>query len=59
MLRASVDFICKLCNQSKNWYIMPLKKKAGNSYIRSLTQYQIICKKCKKEYILQIKIKAV
>lgn len=60
MVIVKFDFICVLCNQKDDFYIMPQKVKVGNNDFRnSLTNYQMQCKKCGKNYLLKIDIKAL
>lgn len=57
MFTCKIDFKCKLCDNTQNWYIMPVDIKAGNSYVHSLNDYRVVCKKCGQDYILSFKIK--
>ena len=57
MLTAKINFKCKLCNNAQSWYIMPIDEKAGNSYVHSLSNFRLTCKKCGQDYILKFTIK--
>ena len=60
MITAKVKFRCKLCNNAQSFYVMPLKEKTKTGdFINCLDKYNLQCKKCGKNYILEIKIKTV
>lgn len=58
MLVLHIDFACKLCEQNKDYYVMPAENKVGKDDIQpSLTAYILRCKKCRKKYLLHYDIK--
>lgn len=60
MIITKTKFKCKLCGNAQKFYIMPLKiQTQSGSFINSTDKYNLQCKKCGKNYILQISIKAV
>lgn len=62
MITTRISFKCIMpgCNNKQYWYIMPLKEKTNsNDFVRSITKYELVCKKCKKTYILKFTIKAI
>jgi len=57
MLNCKIKFRCIFCNQSKDWYIMPIEEKVDSGdYKHSLTKYQITCKDCGMNYLLEFRI---
>lgn len=58
MLDVKFNFKCPLCNDI-DFYVMPLKKKVGTDFINSETEFNLQCKKCGKNYILTLGIKAI
>lgn len=58
MVKATIDFKCKLC-ENTDFYVMPLKKKINNDFINSIDKYNLQCKSCGKNYILKFNIKAL
>lgn len=62
MITTRINFKCIMpgCDNTKNWYVMPLKDKIkSKDFVRSITRYELLCKKCKKTYILEFKIEAI
>jgi hypothetical protein len=58
MITAKLDFACVLCKNRQSWYIMPMKQKTiSKDTIRSMTKFELVCKKCKQSYMLTLKIK--
>jgi len=61
MLILRIDFKCPLCENDKDFYTMPMKKKVNNrgDFSRSLNEYEVMCKSCRKSYVLEFTIKNV
>lgn len=60
MITAKLKFKCKLCNNAQSFYVMPLKKKTkSGSFVNSVTEYDLGCKKCGKHYVLKFNIRMV
>jgi hypothetical protein len=60
MITINIDFHCKLCNNNTEFYAMPLDEKVGeNESVPSINVYKLMCKKCKKSYILHYDIKMI
>ena len=60
MITAKIKFRCELCNNAQSFYVMPIKEKTkSGSFINSVTNYNLQCKKCGKNYMLRFNIKAV
>ena len=59
MVKCSIDFSCMLCGH-KDFYISPVGKKTiSNDIVYSMHEYKLVCKKCRKTYVLDFKIIAV
>jgi DNA-directed RNA polymerase subunit M/transcription elongation factor TFIIS len=57
MLRLEFQFTCRLCENNKDFYLMPQEKKTiSNDHITSLNTYIIRCKKCGKKYLFNFNI---
>lgn len=57
MFNCKIKFTCIICNQKKNWYIMPMEEKTkSGDYKHSLNKYKITCKKCGMNYLLEFRI---
>lgn len=60
MITAKLEFTCVLCGNKNKFYIMPLEEKVNSGdFIHSPNKYKIVCKNCKKTYVLTLTIKAV
>jgi len=60
MIILKINFKCPMCENNKDFYLMPLKERtSGNDYVDSLTKYEMKCKKCGKSYIISYDIKIV
>jgi len=55
MLHFKMAYQCSVCNNRKDWYIMPLDEKvASGDVVRSNTKFQIQCKSCAQTYLLSL-----
>lgn len=60
MITVKLNFVCILCSEKEKFYIMPEKiKTISKDYINSTDKFNLQCKKCGKNYQLQIKIQAI
>ena len=60
MIYTKIGLKCQLCGQKSQWYIMPLSVKAGkDDFVYSPTKFKVVCKICKKTYILEVKLKSL
>lgn len=59
MIHLKILFTCQMCGNNKNFYAIPIDKKAGNSYIHSLKEFKLQCKDCGKDYLLNYNIKGL
>ena len=58
MITTKIKFRCTLCNQSKDFYIMPLDEEVGkDDFVHSIDSYRLTCKICGEDYILKFTIK--
>lgn len=59
MLKVKLDFRCMLCDH-RDFYVSPVgEKTAFEDIIYKLDEYQLVCKKCRKTYVLDFKIVAI
>jgi len=57
MITLRLDFKCILCQQSKNWYIMPFDEQTpSKDYVHSVNKFRLACKGCGNNYKLSFKI---
>ncbi len=60
MITSKINFSCILCGEKERFYVMPEKiKTISKDYINSVTKFNLQCKKCGKNYRLNIKIEAI
>ena len=59
MIKCQLDYKCPLCSNT-DFYMSPVgEKTVSKDIVYSLHQFQLVCKKCYKTYLLDYKIEAV
>jgi len=60
MINYSFELTCQLCGNKKDFYVMPIDEKVGkDDFVSSLQKYRIQCKKCNKDYLLDVRLTMV
>lgn len=59
LVKFNLNINCELCGNKdeRQFYIMPIEEEVMDGKVFSLTKYKLVCKRCKKEILIELNIK--